>query len=180
MQVDTTTGLNGYPRDVRVAYTADTMAELRTMKEDFESAGYDVAVVQLHRRDGWALWERSSDHNLDDDRWTPIDPGSFRLHLVNGDDLLEKAFKLIVPDVSEIQSADDLLSYADRVRELADELPDPDDLLDGEEYAVTLRDDLTVAYYVRTGQNGYAYDTHQYRSALLIEKREEEEEESED
>lgn len=176
MQVDTTTGINGYPRDVRVAHTADTMAELRTMKESFEHDGYDVAVVQLHRRDGWALWERSSDHNLDDDRWTVTDPDSFSLRLVPGDDLMEEAFKWIVPDASEIQSAADLLSYADRVRQLADQLPDPSDLLDGEDYAVTLRDDLTVAYYVKTGQNGYAYDTHQYRSALLIEKREDEDE----
>lgn len=180
MQVDTTTGMNGYPRDVRVAYTADTMAELRTMKENFERDGYDVAVVQLHRRDGWALWERSSDYNLDDDRWTATDPDSFSLRLVNGDNLLEEAFKLIVTDVSEIRGAGDLLSYAERVRDLADQLPDPSDLLDGEEYAVTLSDNLDVRYYVRTGQNGYVYDTHHYRSALLIEKREEEEEESED
>lgn len=174
MQVDTTTGINGYPRDVRVAHTADTMAELRSMKENFESDGYDVAVVQLYRRDGWALWERYSDYNLDDDRWTATDPDSFSLRLVNGSDLLQEAFSLIVPGPSEIRSADDLLSYADRVRRLADQLPDPSDLLNGEEYAVTLRDDLTVAYYVRTGQNGYVYDTHHYRSALLIEKREEE------
>lgn len=176
MQVDTTTGINGYPRDVRVAYTADTMAELRAMKANFERDGYDVAVVELHRRDGWALWERSSDHNLDDDRWTATDPEGFSLRLVNGSDLLEEAFELIVTDVSEIQSADDLLSYVDRVRQLADQLPDPSDLLDGEEYAVTLSDNLDVRYYVRTGQNGYVYDTHHYCSALLIEKREEESE----
>ncbi len=174
MQVDTTTGLNGYPRDVRVAYTADTMAELRTMKESFEHDGYDVAVVQLHRRDGWALWERSGDHNLDDDRWIATDRESFSLRLINGDDLHEEAFRLIVTDVSEIRGADDLLSYADRVRQLADALPDPSDLLDGEEYAVTLSDNLDVRYYVRTGQNGYVYDTHHYCSALLIEKRDEE------
>lgn len=174
MQVDTTTGINGYPRDVRVAHTADTMAELRAMKENFERDGYDVTVVQLHRRDGWALWERSSDHNLDDDRWTVTDPDSFSLRLVPGDDLMEEAFKWIVTDTSEIRGADDLLSYADRVRQLADALPDPSDLLNGQEYAVTLSDNLDVRYYVRTGQNGYVYDTHHYCSALLIEKRDEE------
>lgn len=176
MQVDTTTGLNGYPRDVRVAYTADTMAELRSMKENFERDGYDVTPVRLHRRDGWALWERFDDHDLDDDRWARPDPGAvYTTYLNPTSDAMEEAFNMVCGGLN-INTADDLLRYADRVRQLADQLPDPSDLLDGEECVVTLSDDLTVAYYVRTGQNGYAYDTHNYCSALLIEKREEDEE----
>lgn len=174
-QVDTTTGQNGYPRHLRVAYTADTMGELRALKEAAEAAGHDVSVIQLHRRDGWALWERSNDYDLDDDRWTGTNNGDWTIAIEPGSEREDEAFNAVCGEGYEIEDAADLFRRAQQVRALADALPDPNDLKEGEKIVCFIdTNDWNIDYTVRTGQNGYSYDTHQHKSALLIVEHERE------
>lgn len=175
-QVDTTTGMNGYPRHLRVAYTADTMGELRELKEAAEAAGHEVSVIQLHRRDGWALWERSNDHDLDDDRWMGIGETDWTITLDPNSSCDDEAFSAVCGEGYEVTDAADLFKNAEQVRELAADLPDPSDLKEDERIVCFLNtNEWSIDYTVRTGQNGYAYDTHQYKSALLIVERQEDE-----
>lgn len=177
-QVDTTTGQNGYPRQLRVAYTADTMGELRSMKEEAEKNGHEVSVVQLHRRDGWALWVRSNDYNLDDDRWTGTSETDWTITLNQNSNCDAEAFAAICGGGCEIEDAYDLFKKAEQVRSLSDELPDPSDLAEGERVVCFIdAGEWAIEYAVRSGQNGYSRDTHHYKSALLITEREQEDDE---
>ena len=181
-RIDTTqSGGNGYPRHLQVGYTADTMAELRELYEAATADGHEVDVVMLHRRDGWALRERhnrGSEHDLGDDRWMEgASNDECSLTMMAGDDCDKEAFDLICGVGYELEDMADLFTKAKAVRELADELPDPDEL-DGEEQVEVFIDtnNWTINYTVKTGQNGYSYDTHQYCTALIITEKEEDEE----
>jgi hypothetical protein len=170
-RIDTTTGMNGYPRALRVAYTADTMGELRALKDAAEAEGHEVEVIRLHRRDGWNLWERHYDSGLDDDRWMGIDDHDWTVKIDKDSAIGQVAFEAVVgTDGGHIQDPAALFDAAQQVQELADALPDPDDLEEGEEVVCFLDPDngWSIDYTVKTGQNGYSHDTHQYRTALLI------------
>ena len=174
--VDTTTGMNGYPQQLKVAHTADTMGELRELKEAAEAEGHEVTVLQLHRRDGWSLWERRTDYNLDDDAWMGVGEQDWTIRVNAKTDREQEAFEVICGTKYEIESASDMLNAAENVRALAKELPRPHDLEEGQEVIVFLdaNNGYCINYTVCTGQNGYSYDTHHYCTALLIEEREEE------
>lgn len=175
IQVDTTSSPTGYPERLRIAYTADTMAELRALKDAAEADGHRVDVVALYRCDGWALWHRMTHGDLDDEAWTQ--PG------VNGTFITmnmrscaeQEAFNLIAKDRT-FDALDELRDAIDRVEDLASDLPDPSELKEGQQYAVQLDDNLRVQHYVKTGDTGYSYDTHNYCTALLIEEAEQDEE----
>src|SRR5690606_24774452 len=71
-KVDTTSEWNGYPSNLRVMYTAPTMAELRELYNVAKAEGHDVDVYLLHKLDGWRVWYRwlgASVHDLDDNKW---------------------------------------------------------------------------------------------------------------
>lgn len=173
--VETTSEGNGYPRHLRMAYTAESMAELRAAKEQAEAEGCKVEVVQLHRQDGWALWHRWNYlHGLGDEAWMGCNDRDWTVDIEQGADLLGLAFEIVCGMGYEVQDVADLLEKAETVEELAGELPDPDDLEKGEKVRVWL-DGAQVLYTVRTGQNGYCYDTHHRRTALLITEPEEDE-----
>lgn len=176
-QVDTTSSNDGYPRHLRVAFTADTMAELREAKEEAEANGCTVEVVQLHRRDGWALWHRSNDYDLNDDRWMGESERDWTINVTKDSDRDQEAFEAICGTGYEPEDAADLLSKAAAVKALALELADPDGMEDGEVVKHFLDSNgWGINYTVRTGQNGYAYDTHHYCTALIISEPEDDNE----
>jgi hypothetical protein len=175
--IDTTTGMNGYPSHLKVAYTADTMEELRDLKEAAEAEGHEVSVLWLHRREAWALWERNNGHDLDDDAWMGQSERDWTITIDNTTNSEQEAFDAICGTRYEVEDAADLIAKAKMVQELAKELGDGDDLGDGEKIIAFLdSSEWGINYTVRTGQNGYSYDTHQYKTALLIEEREQEDE----
>lgn len=184
--IDTTaSGGNGYPRRLSVAYTADTMGELRELYDAAIAEGHEVDVVTLHRRDGWALWERQnhgSVHDLDADRWMGTSDQDWTITIDKDSDTDALALDAICGDGYTVQDAVDLFTTADAVKALSAELPDPDELEEGEEVIAfcDANNGWTVDYTIKTGQNGYSYDTHQYCTGLIITEREEEEDEEED
>lgn len=182
-QVDTCSDPGGYPRGLRVAYTADTMAELRELQEAAEAEGHDVTPIMLHRCDGWSLWHRmSNDHYLGDDRWMGAGEQDWTISINSDCDREQEAFDAICGYRYELEDVEDLMAKARAVQKLAEDLADPDSLEDGEMviHFLDSNNSWVVNYSVRSGQNGYSYDTHQYCTALLIEEREEEEEDEDD
>ena len=173
-KVDTTTGTNGYPRHLRVAYTTDTVSELRDLKDKLEAAGAKVEPVTLHRRDGWALWERGSWSGLNDDEWRP-NGEDWTITIHANSDRTEEAYDYIVGEDVVLEGPDHLDRLHRSVKALAAELPDPTELEEGEEVVWVMDDHRRTKWTWRTGQNGYAYDTHQYCTALLVDMPEEEE-----
>lgn len=179
-QVDTTEGSNGYPRALRVAYTANTMGELREAYDAAKAEGCEVNIVRLYRRDGWALWERRGhEYALDDDQWMGTSEGDWIIDVDKDSDREGVAFDHICGGGWSPESADELYAKAEAVRELALDLADPDGLEEGE----TVRhwmDGSRIMYTVKTGDTAYSYDTHQWCIALEITEPEEEEEEEEE
>lgn len=181
--IDTTEGGgNGYPRRLKVAYTADTMQELRELQQAAEAAGDSVSIVELHRRYGWALWERTSyAHDLDDDAYMGTSERDWIITIDKDSDRADEAFGTVCGEGYEVLDYADLLAKAKAVEGLSKELPDPSDLEEGERVVCFL--DSTsggwgIEYTVKTGQNGYSYDTHQYCTALMIEERTEDADEA--
>ena len=175
-RVDTTREASGYPRGLKVAYTADTMQELRDLKEAAEAAGHTVEVTRLHRQDGWALWARSEGGDLEDDAYMGRSERDTVISIDKDCEQEAQAFNLIVGEGYEVKDLDDFNNKAKAVLNLSRELPDPMDLEDGEEVKVFMdTNNWSINYTVKTGQNGYSYDTHYYHTALLIKEREEEE-----
>ena len=94
-----------------------------------------------------------------------------------GDNCDKEAFDLICGVRYELEDMADLLSKANAVRMLSAELPDPNDMDDEEQVEVFIyTNNWTINYTVKTGQNGYSYDTHQYCTGLIITEKEEDEE----
>lgn len=175
--VDTTREASGYPRGLKVAYTADTMGELRELRDAAEAAGHEVEVIRLHRQDGWALWARSEGGDLEDDAYMGRSERDTVVTLNSDSHAEAEAFDLLCGEGFTIEDENGLFRTAAAVRNLADELPDTSDLEEGEAINVFVDlDNACVDYTVKTGQNGYSYDTHQYRTAILIKEREEAEE----
>ncbi len=177
-QIDTTQGGgNGYPRHLRMCLTADTMGELRELYDEAIAAGNDVTVELLHRRNGWHLWERAnfgSEHDLCDDYYQNAGNDTV-VDIEHDSDPEQEAYNLIVGDAGDIiDGPKSLFREADRVEELAEELNV--DVEEGETERFFFDNELCVKYSVRTGQNGYRYDSHQYCTALTIVEQEEEEE----
>jgi hypothetical protein len=177
-RVDTTRETSGYPAGLKVAYTADTMGELRELRDAAEAAGHEVEAIRLHRKDGWALWARSNGGDLADDAYMGRSEQDTVITLNSDSHAEAEAFDLVCGRAYEVEDECDLFAKAKAVRDLADELPDTSDLEEGEEVKVFIdMNDYTVDYTVRTGQNGYSYDTHHYHTALLIKEREDEDDE---
>jgi len=135
-----------------------------------------VTIVELHRRDGWALWERvRAIHRLDDDAYMGTSEHDWAIVIDKDSDRDDEAFRAVCGEGYEMQDCADLMAMAKAVQELSKALPDPSDLEDGERVICFLDSasgDWGIEYTVCTGQNGYSYDTHQYCTALLIEERE--------
>ena len=176
-KVETTqSGGNGYPQHLQMGYTADTMGELRELYEAATADGHEVDVLQLHRRDGWSLWERSNGHDLDDDAWMGQSERDWTITIDNTTNSEQEAFEAICGTGYEVEDAADLIAKAKMVQELAKELGDGSDLEDGERVLAFLdSSEWGINYTVRTGQNGYSHDTHQYCTALIITEKEEDE-----
>jgi hypothetical protein len=176
-RIDTTRESNGYPAGLKVAYTADTMGELRELRDAAAAAGHEVEVIRLHRQDGWALWARSNGGGLEDEAYMGRSEQDTVITLNSDSHAEAEAFDLICGEGFILEDEKGLFRTAAAVRNLADELPDTSDLEEGEKIHVFVdMNNACVDYAIRTGQNGYAHDTHQYCTALLIKEREEEEE----
>jgi len=175
VKVDTTSSADGYPRHLQVAFTADTMIELREAKEAAEADGCTVEVVRIHRRDGWAMWYRSNDYDLKDDRWMGESERDWTINITKDSDREQEAFEAVCGTGYQPEDASDLIAKARAVEYLTNELTDPEELEEGDVVKHFLdSDDWGIAYTVRTGQNGYYYDTHHHRTALIITEPEEE------
>lgn len=57
-RIDTTTGINGYPKEVQTAlYGFESADELNKFAQEHQNEG---EIITIHRRDGWKLWERGN------------------------------------------------------------------------------------------------------------------------
>lgn len=59
--VETTTGRNGYPQNIKQAIIGfDNWKYAESTAER-----YGLRITTLHKRDGWQLWERNGDTTLE-------------------------------------------------------------------------------------------------------------------
>lgn len=173
-KVDTTSEWNGYPSNLRVMYTAPTLAELRNLYNTAEAEGHEVNVYLLYRRDGWRLWHRQnvgSVHDLHDAKWMGGLPYAQALDVTCDSDCHDLAFDHVFGKPPfHIQNYSDLKEMIATLEALAENLTSPYILMSGEIMRHFVQDGR-ILYRVRTGDAGYCYDTHHHCVAVEIIER---------
>lgn len=168
-KVDTTSERSGYPRNIKVAYTADTWEELLGLEAAALKAGHQVEAVRLHRRDGWALWHREHIWSIDTTAYTASGDLDFAIRIEHDTNTDAEAFRAVLgEDGQDIQEAKDLYMAAAQVSTLADALAAESDDLEEGEFCMVFLDGADILYAVPSTVNGYSYDTHQFTTAIII------------
>ena len=173
--VDTPSAPSGYPSHLRTAFIRSTMGGMRELRDAAVRDGHEVTEVLLHRRDGWVFWHRkATGWIIDGTNWQSSREDETTLKVDNKTNVEQEVFDLIVGDASDIGTMAGLRARTQACEDLLHEITDPMDLEDGESIVYFLDPDehFSVRYQVHSDDNGYSYDTHQYRIGLLIERNE--------
>lgn len=165
--VETTTGTNGYPRNLKHAIVSGSIRELNELSDYLESLGFEVDKLELHRRDGWGLWERSSipffeegvyliadeqDFTFDyDPDWTEEEAKDELCEFICGDSPVDNHAKLVM-----------WLNKIDAYYEEMSSYDEPTTFfLDGV-------NDMSIMYGISKDNAGYSYDTHHKQLAIHV------------
>lgn len=154
--VNTTTGRNGYPQDIKQAIVGfDNWEYMESVAER-----YGLRITTLHKRKGWQLWERNGNTTLE-----PLKPteewygDNYRLY--EGEDTDTWFDEVVKPHLDNVMNWTDLEDYFEEAKQVYEEIM----LADDTEWVVT-RDDL----YCETVSKeclSWSHDTHHYVIALM-------------
>ena len=160
--INTTTGLNGYPRALKKAIIGfDDFEQAEKLAEE-----YHLDIEIFTKRDGWQLWSRDNNHAYDAFDRSAEDYGENYLQFeanMSQDDFLQQvgAADFIDGLADEEDGLDIIEEYITDLRKLYDEIAIADDdeivIADGDVYVETIKK--------RTMQ--YSYDTKHYVIGLI-------------
>ena len=166
---ETTTGNNGYPKNLNWALTSDSIKELINLKEHLINQGYEVEELELHKKAGWSLWSRTNDI-LKLGKYTIAKDTDYTI-VLNMDkeiseiknDILETLFGS--SDLLEIETFEDLENIVKKVNDFFSEI-------ESEEGTITVfyspDNDYSINYVVSDDTNGYSYDSNYYKLAIRV------------
>lgn len=176
--VETTSEGNGYPSNLKLALTFDSITRLKEVASALSSKkGYDVSEVELHKKDGWQLWSRSN---------TPIRLGMYTkandlnnvAYLNAQSEMLEDAiYQAVVGNDfiddfdfdDEVSEFDRLFKWMEAKREIMAKWISEIEKYEGD---ITIFYDVEqnyeIDYIVSDEATGYSYDTHNYQCGLII------------
>lgn len=154
--VETTTGRNGYPQNIKQAIVGfDEWEYVVSVAER-----YGLRITTLHKRDGWQLWERNGDTTLE-----PLKPteewygDNYKFY--QGDDTQTFFFDEMKPFLGDIDSYEELLSFIDDKRDAIKQIERAYEnewvvLREGEHYETIGKECMS-----------WSHDTHHYVIALM-------------
>ena len=160
--IDTTTGLNGYPRALKKAIIGfENFEQAEKLAEE-----YHLDIEVFTKRDGWQLWSRDNNHAYDAFERSAEDYGENYQQFsadMSQDDFLQQvgAADFIDGLADEEDGLEKIEDYIKGLRELYDEIAIADDdeivIAEGDEYVETIKE--------KTMQ--YSYDTKHYVIGLI-------------
>lgn len=156
--VETTTGRNGYPQNIKKAIIGFNYDEWKYAESIADK--YGLRITTLHKRDGWQLWERNGDTTIE-----PLKPteewygDNYRLY--EGEDTDTWFEDVVKPHLDNMMNWADLEDYFEEAKQVYEKIM----LADDTEWVVT-RDDL---YYETISKESmsWSHDTHNYVIALM-------------
>lgn len=154
--VETTTGRNGYPQNIKQAIVGfDEWEYAESVAER-----YGLRITTLHKRDGWQLWERNGDTTLE-----PLKPEASwygdNYHAYEGDDVqswYEDAVKPFLEDIDSWDGLHDFVRHAHKTYEAIHCAYDTELVITHEN-----------SYYDTISKEclSWSHDTHHYVIALM-------------
>ena len=142
--INTTTGLNGYPRALKKAIIGfDDFEQAEKLAEE-----YHLDIEIFTKRDGWQLWSRDNNHAYDAFDRSAEDYGENYLQFeanMSQDDFLQQvgAADFIDGLADEEDGLDIIEEYITDLRKLYDEIAIADDdeivIADGDVYVETIK-----------------------------------------
>ena len=162
--VDTTGGMNGYPSNIRPMIISDSISELIKIKEHFEDQGLSVECYQLHRRNGWGLWERCSINFMNKGHFMSVNDQDWYLDLN-----MSHSKKMVLKEIKEFLFGDEKHSEAEvqqKLNETCDDFYNDISHHKGEIRVFVDMGNHLVDYVVSDDSANYSYDTHQYQLAI--------------
>lgn len=162
--IETTTAANGYPQHLRHCITTDTISELLEMKDKL-SEHFHCTIMEIHRRDGWALWSRTHAGYVDKNTYLKAGESDWYI------DLDVRKVRESKNQIREFLFGDDSEVPAKEQREAANFFFD-----EVKHAANPCRifydpNNDQIEYIIKTDENGYSYDGNHYCIALFIEKK---------
>ena len=154
--VETTTGRNGYPQNLKQAIVGfDEWEYVVSVAER-----YGLRITTLHKRDGWQLWERNGNTTLE-----PLKPteewygDNFKFY--QGEDTQSFFWDEMKPVLGDIDSYEELLSFIDDKKDVIKQIERAYEnewvvLREGEHYETIEKECLS-----------WSHDTHHYVIALM-------------
>ena len=120
--IETTTGANGYPRNIRGAIIGfETFEEAEKIAKE-----YGLRITTLFKRDGWNLYERNNNNTWEPLKITASDYGDdYTQYSV--DDLDDFFANNVAPFLADFDDFDTAQSFLDEHRKIYDELLTIDD-----------------------------------------------------
>ena len=160
--IETTTGLNGYPRALKKAIIGfDDFEQAEKMAEE-----YHLDIEIFTKRDGWQLWSRDNNRAYDAFERSAEDYGEnyqqFEANMSQDDFLQQVGAASFIDGLTDEEDGLDIIEdYITDLRKLYDEIAIADDdeivIADGDVYVETIKK--------RTMQ--YSYDTKHYVIGLI-------------
>lgn len=163
---DTTIGMNGYPECVNQAIVSGSIIELDQLADKLEALGFDVERLELHKRDGWHLWNRTSMPFFQQGQYQNANERDFTFdYKAEWDDekAKENIFQAFFSE-RDPESFGEMEAIIAEVNEYYEEMSNYDE----DTRFFFSETDMSIMYGISSDAAGYSYDTHSYQLAIRI------------
>lgn len=176
---DTTTGMNGYPKHVREAIVSDSLRELSKIAEHLKSLGFEVALLELHRKDGWHLWNRKNIGFFTEGMYMQTNDSDYSFefdHEWSEEEAKREIAEFFFSRPEEIlegirekyESEDEVNEAIEAINKKIDDLYMEMKRSDCDFHFIDM-DNQAIDYSVSSDSAGYYYDTNYYQLAIMVE-----------
>jgi hypothetical protein len=155
--IETTTGRNGYPQDLKKALIGfDNFEQCKDIADEF-----GARITTFHKRDGWQLWERTNNETYEPFENSADDYGDDFMTFTKDDedDFFENEVKELLDNYDDFDS---MREFLDMKEEVLNEIK----MMDDDEIVVT----HCGGYYetIKKVSMSFYHDTHHYVIGIII------------
>jgi len=164
---ETTIGMNGYPKNIKCAIISDSIKELNNLTEYLEKLGFEVEKLELHKKDGWSLYNRTSICRFeagqyqivnDQDTFFDFDPEWTE------EEAKQKLFEFVVGE----SPADNFAMFEHWYNSINDLYNEMSRVETETRFFLDANNNYAIEYSVSKDSACYSYDTHNYQLAIMV------------
>ena len=156
--IETTTGINGYPKALKHALIGFENFE---QAKEIANKYHEFRITTFHKRDGWQLWERNNNTTYEAFQSSASDCGDDYNQFTseNAVDYFENEVKPFLEDFENFETLNDFLKEREEVL-------DKIQILDDNELVITYQG----RYYdtIKQESMSFYHDTHSYQIGIII------------